>query len=153
MRGTKEDAMPADTETRDHLSPKAFASIRPEQVAWAQFEAFPPGGQLAILVGDPSKPGPYVIRVKIPAGMKLAPHRHPEDRIYTVISGVFYIGEGEHFDEAALTAYGPGSAIVLPSNTPHFHWAKSGAYITQVYGTGPMGSHYIDPKDDPRNQR
>jgi uncharacterized RmlC-like cupin family protein len=153
MQGTTEDIMPADTELREHLSPKVFDSIRPEQVAWTQFAAFPPGGQLATLVGDASKPGPYVIRVKIPAGMKLAPHRHPEDRIYTVISGVFYIGQGEHFDEAALVAYAPGSVVVLPSNTPHFHWAKSGQYITQVYGTGPMGSHYIDPKDDPRNQR
>ncbi|HTW34347.1 MAG TPA: cupin domain-containing protein [Rhizomicrobium sp.] len=145
--------MPADTEMHEHLSPKTFASMRPEQVAWAQFEAFPPGGQLAVLVGDPSKAGPYVIRVKIPAGMKLPPHRHPEDRIYTVISGVFYIGHGEHFDEAGLTAYGPGSLVVLPSNTPHFHWARSGQYITQVYGTGPMGTHYVDSKDDPRNRR
>ena len=92
---TLEGSMPADTELRQHLSPKIFGSIRPEQVAWAQFAAFPPGGQLATLVGDASKPGPYVIRVKIPAGMKPAPHRHPEDRIYTVISGVFYIGQGE----------------------------------------------------------
>src|SRR5271156_2857469 len=110
-----EDAMPTDAELRERLPLKVFDSIRPEQVTWAQFPAFPPGGELAVLVGDPTV-GPYVIRVKIPAGMKLAPHRHPEDRIYTVISGVFYIGHGEHFDEAALTAYGPGGVIVLPSN-------------------------------------
>ena len=139
-------------ETREKLSPETFDSLRPEQVAWAQFAAFPPGGQLAALIGDPLEPEPYVIRVKIPSGMKLPPHRHPEDRIYTVISGVFYIGRGEHFDEAALTAYGPGSVVVLPSNTPHFHWAKSGEYITQVYGQGPMASHYVDPRDDPRNK-
>jgi quercetin dioxygenase-like cupin family protein len=51
-----------------------------------------------VVVGQPAEPGPYVIRVKVPAGVKLMPHKHPEDRIYTVMSGVFYIGLGERFD-------------------------------------------------------
>jgi quercetin dioxygenase-like cupin family protein len=56
--------------------------------------AFPPGVQLAVVVGHPSGAGPFTIRVKAPAGAKLPPHRHHEDRVYTVISGVFYIGQG-----------------------------------------------------------
>ncbi len=71
--------------TRERLSPKEFVSLRTEEIAWRQFPAFPPGGELAVLVGDISKPGPYVVRVRIPDGVKLMPHRHPEDRIYTVI--------------------------------------------------------------------
>ncbi len=67
------------------------------------------------MAGDPSEPGPYVIRVKLPAGVKPMPHVHPEDRVYTVISGVFYIGLGEHFDSEKLEAYPPGSVIVLPA--------------------------------------
>jgi len=81
------------------------------------------------------------------------PHVHPEDRIYTVISGVFYIGRGTTFDPEKLKAYAPESVIVLPGNTPHFHWAKSGEYITQVNAFGPLGLSYVDPKDDPRNQK
>jgi len=42
--------------------------------------------------------------------------------------------------------------IVLPGGTPHFHWAKSGAYVTQVSAIGPLGLDYLDPADDPRNQ-
>lgn len=42
------------------------------------------------------------------------PHRHPEDRIYTVISGVFYIGLGSQFDGDKVQAYPPGSVIILP---------------------------------------
>ena len=103
-----------------------------------------------MLVGDPTQPGPYVVRVKVPAGVKLMPHWHPEDRIYTVISGVFYIGLGSTFDAAKLTAYGPGSVIVLPGHTPHFHWAQSGEYVSQVSATGPLGMDYVDPGDDPR---
>ncbi len=51
-------------------------------------------GRLAIVVGDPSEPGPYAIRVKVTSSVKLMPHQHPEDRVYRVISDVFYIGLG-----------------------------------------------------------
>jgi quercetin dioxygenase-like cupin family protein len=106
---------------------------------------------LAVLVGNPTQPGPYVIRVRLPGGTKIMPHKHPEDRIYTVVSGVFYIGLGEEFDERKLTAHAPGSVLVLPGRQPHFHWAKSGEYITQVTAIGPLGLNYVDPANDPRN--
>jgi quercetin dioxygenase-like cupin family protein len=129
-----------------------FRAIHAEDVEWKPFSAFPPEARLAILVGDPTRPGPYVIRVKLPAGVRLAPHKHPEDRIYTVMSGVFYIGLGEEFDESKLVAYAPGSVIVLPGGQPHFHWAKSGEYVTQVTAIGPLGLDYVDPDSDPRNR-
>lgn len=78
------------------------------------------------------------------------PHKHPEDRIYTVMSGIFYIGLGEAFDDVKLSAYPPGSVIVLPGETWHFHWAKSGEHITQVSAIGPLGLEYHDARDDPR---
>ena len=108
----------------------AFRAVLPEDIDWKPFPAFPPGVRLAVLIGDPSQPGPYVIRVRVPAGAKLMPHRHPEDRIYTVISGVFYIGFGEKFDGEKVSAYPPGSVIVLPGGTWHFHFAKSGEYVS-----------------------
>jgi len=127
-----------------------FRAIHSEDVIWKPFRAFPPAARLAVLVGDPTKPGPYVIRVKLPAGTKMSSHEHPEDRIYTVITGVFYIGLGKEFDETKLTAHGPGSVLILPGGQPHFHWAKSGEYITQVSAIGPLGLTYIDPATDPR---
>jgi len=129
-----------------------FRVIHSEDILWKPFPAFPPAARLAVLVGDPTKPGPYLIRVKLPAGTKMLPHRHPEDRIYTVISGVFYIGLGDQFDESKLTANAPGSVIVLPGGQPHFHWAKSGEYVTQVSAIGPLGLAYINPASDPRNE-
>src|SRR5438128_2719096 len=119
-----------------------FQALRNEEVAWEAFAAFPPSARLAVLVGAPSLPGPYVIRVKVPPGVRLMPHRHPEDRIYTVISGVFYIGLGEHYDQANMQAYAPGSVIVLPGGTSHFHGARSGEYVTQVSAIGPLGLEY-----------
>jgi quercetin dioxygenase-like cupin family protein len=129
----------------------AFKSVLPEDVDWEPFAPFPPSARLAVLVGHPTEPGPYVIRVKVPSGVKLMPHRHQEDRVYTVISGVFYIGRGDRFDEEKLEAYPPGSIVVLPGDTPHFHWAKSGEYVTQVTAIGPISLTYLNPEDDPRH--
>ncbi len=128
-----------------------FKSLLSEDINWKPFAAFPPSVRLAVIVGNPSEAGPYTIRVRVPRGVKLMPHRHPEDRVYTVISGVFYIGLGEDFDPNKLNAYPPGSVIVLPGNTSHFHWAKSSEYVTQVAAIGPLGLEYVSANDDPRN--
>ena len=81
---------------KEALSPKVFGDVLPEDVNWKPFPAFPPEARLAILVGDPTKAGPYVIRVKVPGGVKLMPHKHPEDRIYTVISVSFMSASARH---------------------------------------------------------
>jgi quercetin dioxygenase-like cupin family protein len=133
------------------LPPTAFGEVLPENVPWSPFPAFPPPVRLAVLVGDTTRAEPYVIRVKMPAGVKLMPHMHPEDRVYTVISGVFYIGLGTEFAPDKLRAYPPGSVVVVPGNTAHFHWAKTGEYVTQVTAIGPLGLAYADPNDDPRS--
>jgi quercetin dioxygenase-like cupin family protein len=117
-----------------HLSEDGFGSVLPDDVEWRPFP-----------------PGLYATRVKVPSGVKLMPHTHPEDRIYTVISGVFYIGLGEHFDAAKLQAYPPGAVVVLPRDTAHFHCAQSGEYVTQISAIGPLGLDYVDPSDDPRH--
>jgi hypothetical protein len=79
--------------TRNHQPDQAdFRVILPEDIDWNPFPAFPPGARLAVLVGHPTEPGPYVVRVKVPDGTKLMPHKHPEDRIY--IHG--YVGRFLH---------------------------------------------------------
>src|SRR5580698_6797232 len=140
--------------TQTHPSNEVgFRSVLPEDIDFEPFPSFPPSARLAVVAGDPTEPGLYTTRVKVPSGVKLMPHTHPEDRIYTVISGVFYIGLGKTFDASKLKAYPPGSVIVLPGNTPHFHWAKSGEYVTQITAYGPLGISYVNPSDDPRNKK
>ena len=128
----------------------AFKATLSEDVDWQPFPAFPPSVRLAVVVGDRAKPAPFTIRVKVPHGVKLMPHRHPEDRVYTIISGIFYIGLGDQFDADKLQAFPPGSVIILPGNTSHFHWAKSSEYVAQVSAIGPLGLDYVNPNDDPR---
>jgi quercetin dioxygenase-like cupin family protein len=139
--------------TRDSPDRREFRSILSEDIDWEPYPGFPPSVRNATVVGDPTKPGPYTVRVKVPAGVKLLPHKHPEDRVYTVISGVFYIGLGDRFDAEKLQAYAPGSVIVLPGGTDHFHRAKSGEYVSQVTAIGPLGLEFIESKDDLRNKR
>ena len=141
-----------DEKIRPHQPGQAvFKAIVADDLEWKSFPAFPSSVRLAVVVGEPSAEGPYVIRVKVPRDVKLMPHTHPEDRVYTVISGIFYIGIGDRFDADKLQAYPPGAVIVLPGNTPHFHWARSGEYVSQVSAIGPLGLNYVNPKDDPRN--
>ena len=145
---------PTDVAPQGHEPDQGrFHAIRAEDVHWTTFAAYPPTVRLAIMVGDPTKQGPYTIRVKVPGGTKFMAHKHPEDRVYTVISGVFYVGLGEQFDESRLASFAPGTIILLPGNQPHFHWAKSGEYTTQITATGPLGIEYIDADHDPRNLR
>jgi quercetin dioxygenase-like cupin family protein len=100
--------------TRNHQPGQSdFKAILPEDIEWKPFPAFPPGACLTIMVGQPTERGPYVVRVKVPDGTVLMPHKHPEDRIYTVMSGVFYFGLGEIFDGGSVSAHPPGSVIVF----------------------------------------
>ena len=144
-------AIPKETKSAEPES--SFKTILPEDVDWKPFAAFPPSVRLAVIAGQPAEAGPYTIRVKVPGGVKLMPHRHSEDRVYTIISGVFYIGLGDRFDADKLEAFAPGTVVVLPGNTSHFHWARAGEYITQVNAIGPLGIDYVNPKDDPRSGR
>jgi hypothetical protein len=86
------------------LDQAVFGAVLSEDVDWQPFPSFPPAARLAVVVGDPSRAAPYVVRVKLPSGVRLMPHRHREDRVYTVMSGVFYIGVGERFDDGKLQA-------------------------------------------------
>jgi len=73
--------------------------------------------------------------VKVPSSLKLMPHRHQEDQIYTVVSGLFYIGLGDQSDVDTVRDYPLGSVTVPPGNPSHFHWARFGGYVVQVTET------------------
>src|SRR5262245_57766723 len=113
--------------------------------------SLPPGAQAAILLGSPAKEGPFVLRLKFPAGFAVPPHRHSKDELVTVISGKFGIASGEKLDRAAAKPLPAGSFVHLPAGMPHYAWAD-GEVVVQINGVGPFDVNYIDPKDDPRKQ-
>ena len=101
-----------------------------------------PALQGAWVLGAEQKPGPYILRVKLAAGGKIAPHTHPDERNSTVLSGTLYVGFGKTFDAAKVVAIPVGGVYVAPANTPHFIWAKDGEVVYQEVGVAPTGTNY-----------
>jgi quercetin dioxygenase-like cupin family protein len=109
---------------------------------------FAKGAQMAVLSGDPSKSGQFVIRLKVPAGYKFAAHHHPEDEYVTVIQGDMSLGMGDKLDVAKGAALTAGGFAMAPANMNHYAWSNDGAVI-QVSAQGPFVMVYVNPADDP----
>jgi quercetin dioxygenase-like cupin family protein len=99
-----------------------------------------------VLYGDMTKGGLYVYRVKFPAGFKVMPHWHGEERTFVVLSGTLYMGVNESWDETKMKAYPAGSFVSEPPKLPHYTWAKDGEVILQITGIGPASTTSIPAK-------
>jgi anti-sigma factor ChrR (cupin superfamily) len=111
----------------------------------------PKGAEMAVLSGDPSKDEPYVLRMKLPSGYRVAAHNHPTTEHVTVISGNFHIGMGEKLDQAKGTELTAGGYAEAPAKMNHYAWASSPTVI-QIHGQGPVTLTYVNPADDPSKQ-
>ncbi|MEO6119443.1 MAG: cupin domain-containing protein [Terriglobales bacterium] len=110
--------------------------------------SLPAGAQAAVLEGDPTKPGEFTLRIKVPAGYKIPPHWHPATEHVTLISGETYIGMGDKWDESKGQRLTAGDFIYMAANSRHFAWAKSES-VLQLHGTGPWKIIYVNPADNP----
>lgn len=120
-----------------------------DQLSWGPAPAIlPAGARLAVLDGDPTKAGPFTMRLAMPAGYRIPPHFHQVDEHVTVISGAFQVGMGETFDEGKLTTLLPGTYGVIPPGMRHFARADK-ATVIQLHGVGPWGLTYVNPADGP----
>jgi quercetin dioxygenase-like cupin family protein len=126
-------------------------AITPDQIVWQPAKLLPPGAQMAVLEGDPSKPGFFTMRLKMPDGYLIPAHRHSQAERVTVIEGTLYLGEGDGSDKATAIALGPGSYSSMPPDTLHYGWMK-GETILQLTSIGPWTVTYLKPADDPRNE-
>ena len=106
------------------------------------------GAQLAVISGDPSKEGPFVMRLKMPAGYKVPAHYHPQYENVTVLTGEFHVGMGDKLDTDKGMLLRPGGYVEAPAKMHHFAWVTSDT-IVQIAGPGPFGIIYVDPADDP----
>ena len=108
-----------------------------------------PGAQVAVLEGDPgASSGDFTIRVKMPAGYKIAPHWHPKRENVTVISGSFKVGMGDKFEVGKMKTFPAGSFAYLDPDMHHYAMA-SGPTTVQVHGMSPLQFNYVNPADDP----
>ena len=130
----------------DHMA------VQPSALKWGPPPpALPPGAQLAVLSGNPASDGAYVLRAKLPAGYKIAPHTHPTDENVTVLSGTFHIATGDKFDLRKGELVRTGGFFSAQKGMQHYGWTTTPTII-QIHGIGPFAINYVNPADDPRNK-
>lgn len=113
---------------------KALKYTLPENLKWTDSAS---GNQTAVLYGDPSKPGLYIVLTKWLPGRMSRPHMHPNDRFITVISGTWWVGTGPNYDPASTKAIPAGSFVTHYANQLHYDGAKDVECVLQIVGMGP----------------
>lgn len=131
----------AGVETDD----KGFVTLQPGGEVWSDAPGYD-GIKVMVVEGDPSKAGPYVIRVKFSPGTMSMPHQHPDSRLVTVIKGTWYTGKGESFEPGSTEPLPTGSFMKHPSGAAHYDGAKDGEVIVQIMGVGPSGTVFFKPE-------
>jgi hypothetical protein len=121
---------------------EGLRALQPDEIQWSQRRQSPDVFYAAIY-GDPAKTGPYAFRVRAQAGHSLPPHTHPDERTVTVLSGTYWSGVGETFDESRLIAFPAGSFYVIPAGVPHFSAVLSGEVVFQEGGVGPSSHDLV----------
>jgi ketosteroid isomerase-like protein len=141
----REDIFNADS----GVPPTSHVMVEAAALKWGPGPpSLPPGAKIAVIAGDPSKPGPFVIRAQVPAGYKVAPHWHPGDENLTIFSGTVALGMGETWDDSKLMPVGTSGYAALPAEMRHYFLAKT-ASTFQVHGMGPFVVNYVNSADDP----
>lgn len=156
MKETPKGEMKSEMKSEMESKKDAMMMVEwtPETITWksAAGGPLPAGVEISVLEGDPSKEGYFAMRAKLPAGVKIAPHWHSGHERLTVLQGNFALGMGEKWDDKALKEYKTGSYASMPPNMKHFAMAKEETVI-QLATMGPWTLTYVDPMDDPRNQK
>jgi quercetin dioxygenase-like cupin family protein len=113
----------------------------------------PHGMRIMRIEGDPSQPGPYVYRVRVPSGYQWPPMMFPDERTVTILKGKLWYAEGERRNPKQMQELEAGAMFTTHANTPHYQWART-EVILQISGTGPIENPvtYVNPEDDPREQ-
>ncbi len=118
--------------------PMNFATVAPDTLAWTPIPDGL-GAQFAVVYGDPTKAGTYVIRVRFPAGVMDLPHSHTADRHVTVLEGTWYAGVGPNFDPASAAPLVAGTYMFHPAGGVHWDGAAGDEdAVVQIIGTGPV---------------
>lgn len=109
----------------------------------------PAGARGAVVSGDPTKAGPFTVRLEMPADYAIRPHHHPTSETLRLLEGTLHLGHGAKYDQQAMKAMATGEPVTINPKEPHFVHAAS-RVVLEVQSTGPFAITYVDPKDDPR---
>ncbi len=127
------------------LNPAAVIYKLPDQIPWSPVDAR--GGQNAVVVGDPTKPGFYMVYTKWTKGNHFSrPHFHPNDRYIVVLQGTWWVGSGPKFDPANTTPMPAGSFVTHFGKQVHWDGAKDEDAVLLIVGEGPATSTAAEEK-------
>src|SRR5262245_52109205 len=118
------------------LDPKAIRIQIPADLKWTGNG----GNQTAVLLGDPSKPGLYIVLTKWLPHQNSRPHSHPNDRYITVLKGTWWVNTGANYDPAGMKPVSEGSYVVHYGGQMHYDGAKDEECILQIVGMGPANA-------------
>ncbi len=107
----------------------------PKDIKWVRNAAGTT--EQAVLFGDPSKPGPYVMQIRWLPGNSSRPHFHPNDRFFVVLEGTWWLGTGTKFDPDSTVPVKPGTFVLHKAGQAHYDGAKDEPALIQVWGMGP----------------
>ena len=128
---------------------EAMEIVRAADILWKQDKTWP-GLQTAVVAGDPSKPGVYVVRAKFSPGTMSSPHFHPDTRYIIVLKGTWWLGAGSKWDREATTPVPAGTFIVHHPNQIHYDGAKDEEVELQIVGVGPSATTPVDESGQPK---
>ena len=141
------------TSTVTAQSSEAHTIVAPQEVTWGPApDVLSAGAQAAVLFGDPSKEGLFVLRLKFPKGYRVAPHSHSVWEVVTVIAGTFRLGMGETADQSTARPLLTGSFFALPPGHVHHVFIDEDNTVIQISTNGPWDLTYVNPQDDPRQK-
>ena len=135
----------------DRLTIAAHQHVDFDTLQWFPDPSLPNGAVVSPLAGDPSKAGPFLVYVKLPAGSVIAPHTHPYAEVVTILKGSAGNGFGKSFDKAKGSVLSAGSSMLLPAGHAHYMWSDE-EVVALLVASGPWNITYVNPKDDPRNK-
>ena len=133
---------------------KAHVLADPKEANWGPAPPMlPPGAQIAVLAGDPTKPAAYAVRLKLPANYAIPAHSHPTDENVVVTSGEVTWGMGDKLIKGAPSnkTLPVGGFAQMPANVNHFSYTTQESTIV-LFGQGPVEFKYVNPSDDPRSK-
>ena len=119
------------------LDPKAISIQLPKDIKWV---ATAGGSEQAIVVGDPSKAGLYIVLTKWLPHKNSRPHSHPNDRYITVIKGTWWVNTGANYDPDGMKPIPQGSYVVHYGKQIHYDGARDEECILEIVGMGPATS-------------
>ena len=128
--------------------------VKPSEIQWmAGPVSLPEGARVAIIEGDPAKPGPFTMRLILPPNYIIMPHYHPGIEHVTVLEGEFYMGHGNTYDQTKGSMLAAGGFAVMPAKFNHFAFTKNKQAVLQLHGIGPWEIVYLDQANDPRKKK